>query len=964
MSKYNAFISYTHHSEMPLATALDNALTRFAKPWNRLRALRIYRDTDSQALTPNLLGAVEKAMDESEFLILLASPSSSASHWVPREVDHWVKNNPLENLLIVVCDGEIVWDDEAGDFDWDKTDCLPETLKGVYEGSPLYLDMRWSKGEEKLDLHHHQFKDNIARLSATVNGKSKEDMLSEEVTQFRRTTRIRNAAITTLSMLLVATAVAAMLAVQARNEAERQRDKAIKTSLRILVQNELDNNRLGHAVQIASAARERFGDDPLVREMGWQLVSHPTAVVNDFRGVATQFHRFSPDGTRLMTGLTNQGGSLDILVQDRLGGNEHLLQDVYAAHFIGDGSRLLLLKPSALMQLMVSGVTPGGDDVVSGCENWVDWNPVNQAGGPQYSYSLTNGVASPWVYDLETRETNHWEGEWFSGQDQTCGDFVRLFDDDGGHQRNVWAPGANGAVVSANGQRIAVVTDDGILVMDDGGTVSATLPGENPVLSSDGSLIATVTLEVDGEDYDPDTDVPFCIHLFTGIEYEGPWGEPAPEVVQEKICEPQELDIAGRGFTQVFTTSGEQVALLPGTHPVFAWDGIVTLGGQEVDGEPDQQPRLWDLQADAEGEHPMLLQMQGFKVVVSPDGKWIASGSRFNEKTWIWHRSGRFHAMVEGGDPVWVPGQPMLLTNLWGRVRIWHIERLKSGSREVVANIIEVPKEAMDAEDDFDFWAECDAECDPGPRYQVNLEGIKTPVISVTPGTSVEPVELETVIRITRSPLAEPVTEADGQFTMVQHKVLGCDAQSTRYKGNLMLLACRADGTWRIYDLDADKSYIDPQNHHAILIGKHGPNLQQAGFSPDGNQIISIDVDGLARLWDISSGTTTSTPIELDLGEKALMYAFSPDSEMVALTPFSGVARLWNTAGELLAAMPLRDSREHFRGMRFFNEGKHLVFAGTDKNEVNFYTIWTTDLDALYDEFSWLPKLTPDPLTQ
>ena len=117
MKKYNAFISYTHKSEMPLALALDAALTKFAKPWNKLRALRIYRDTDSQGLTPNLLAAVEQAMAASEYLILLASPSAAGSPWVPREIDYWVKSHPLDKLLIVVCEGEVIWDEENGDFD-------------------------------------------------------------------------------------------------------------------------------------------------------------------------------------------------------------------------------------------------------------------------------------------------------------------------------------------------------------------------------------------------------------------------------------------------------------------------------------------------------------------------------------------------------------------------------------------------------------------------------------------------------------------------------------------------------------------------------------------------------------------------------------------------------------------------------------------------------------------------------
>ena len=127
MKSYDAFISYTHRSEMDVAVALDDAMTRFAKPWNKLRAKRIYRDTDSQALTPNLLAAVQEAMNRSDFLILLASPESAQSNWVPAETRHWVENRPLDKLLIVVCAGEVAWDDDAGDFDWDRTDCLPRT---------------------------------------------------------------------------------------------------------------------------------------------------------------------------------------------------------------------------------------------------------------------------------------------------------------------------------------------------------------------------------------------------------------------------------------------------------------------------------------------------------------------------------------------------------------------------------------------------------------------------------------------------------------------------------------------------------------------------------------------------------------------------------------------------------------------------------------------------------------------
>ncbi|MDQ3698882.1 MAG: hypothetical protein M3373_12810 [Gemmatimonadota bacterium] len=42
--RYDAFISYSHALDGTLAPALQSALHRFAKPWYRLRARRVFRD--------------------------------------------------------------------------------------------------------------------------------------------------------------------------------------------------------------------------------------------------------------------------------------------------------------------------------------------------------------------------------------------------------------------------------------------------------------------------------------------------------------------------------------------------------------------------------------------------------------------------------------------------------------------------------------------------------------------------------------------------------------------------------------------------------------------------------------------------------------------------------------------------------------------------------------------------------
>ena len=87
---YKAFLSYSHTVDSELSAALQSALHRFAKPWNRLRAVRVFRDVSSLSATPALWPSVEAALSDSEFFLLLASPEAACSAWVRREVDWWL----------------------------------------------------------------------------------------------------------------------------------------------------------------------------------------------------------------------------------------------------------------------------------------------------------------------------------------------------------------------------------------------------------------------------------------------------------------------------------------------------------------------------------------------------------------------------------------------------------------------------------------------------------------------------------------------------------------------------------------------------------------------------------------------------------------------------------------------------------------------------------------------------------
>jgi hypothetical protein len=49
-----AFISYSRAVDGLLATRLESALERFAKPWYRLRAISVFRDDTDLAVNPRL----------------------------------------------------------------------------------------------------------------------------------------------------------------------------------------------------------------------------------------------------------------------------------------------------------------------------------------------------------------------------------------------------------------------------------------------------------------------------------------------------------------------------------------------------------------------------------------------------------------------------------------------------------------------------------------------------------------------------------------------------------------------------------------------------------------------------------------------------------------------------------------------------------------------------------------------
>src|SRR4051812_4062904 len=114
--QYDVFISYSYAGDDLLSERVQGGLSRFAKPWWRRRALNVFRDQTVLSANPGLWSSIAEAIDDSRFFLMLASPEAAASPWVTREVEHWRAKRGAEGLLILLTDGEIVWNDNTNDF--------------------------------------------------------------------------------------------------------------------------------------------------------------------------------------------------------------------------------------------------------------------------------------------------------------------------------------------------------------------------------------------------------------------------------------------------------------------------------------------------------------------------------------------------------------------------------------------------------------------------------------------------------------------------------------------------------------------------------------------------------------------------------------------------------------------------------------------------------------------------------
>ena len=226
--KYSAFISYSHQ-DTRAAAWLQRSIESYRLPANLAetntgvlrssgRFRRVFRDRDELPAGRDLGESIRKALEDSEFLIVVCSPASAQSHWVGLEIEEFRKTHNASRILSIVVDGEPLASTTLGDVD---SECFHPALgygargddgADVYE--PVAADLRQGRDGRRL-----------ARLKiiAGLLGVGL-DALVQRDTQRRQK---RMLAFSTASFIgMVVMTVLSFMAIDARNDEQLRRAEA------------------------------------------------------------------------------------------------------------------------------------------------------------------------------------------------------------------------------------------------------------------------------------------------------------------------------------------------------------------------------------------------------------------------------------------------------------------------------------------------------------------------------------------------------------------------------------------------------------------------------------------------------------------------------------------------------------------------------------------------------------------
>ncbi|MEU4769640.1 TIR domain-containing protein [Actinosynnema sp. NPDC023794] len=945
--RYDAFMSYSHAADQRIAPFLRRGLHRLARRWNQVWALRVFRDQESLAANPDLWDTIDKALRESRFFILLASPEAARSPWVGREVEYWRAEREQGTFLIALTGGEIVWDDSAGDFDWDRTTALPEALRGWFSAEPLWVDLSWARDEPELSLRHSRFRVDVATLAAAVHGKAKEELDSEDVRRHRVATWVRRGVAAALTVLLVAVLGLGARTILQQQEAIEQGRQALSRA--VAAKSELMEDSDPELSRLLALAAWRVAGTPEAEAAMVQAAARP-GVGRVAAGGPVEAVAFSPDGKRLVTGGEHVR-VWDTSTLRQVGGtatdDEGATQVVQVSP---DGRTLLTAGPGPSARLWDLGTgallaEPRQDDTTSPWSN----GSVSAAFSPDGTRLVLGDPGHEvTVWDIASEKAVHTVG-------------VPQIDP---YQRNSVRPSV---AFHPSGGSFAALGSDGAVRSWDTATGTAlgeplpahpgdkaSLVGPVIVFSPDGALFATGGADGTIRFWDTATRRPIGASLT---------GHTRPD--RTSLAQSFAFSADGR----VFAAGSEDGTVRlwdvrsrnPLGEPLNGHTRAVTSVAFSPDGRTlasgarDGTTRLWNVAELLQLGHPAI-EHSGmlYALAFSPDGKTLVTGGD-NGETAGDHGSmeacghsgwgvcyvdrGRF-VVIGGGQAVQFyyplgtrlppPGPPRTLM-LWDVAQRRALTDLPTPDRTPVLAVAFSPDGATVAAGGMGDGLAGTVLWDHANRVP-RAEPLAAD-LSLVRAAAFSP-DGHLLVTAGEGRLATGKVDEDDSRTQVtfwdpkdRTRLGAVDTGHTTYAvafspDGLLLATGNRQGEVRLWDTGTRSPVGD------VLKGHTGP-VGALTFSPDGTTLASAGDDGAIRVWDVAGRRAAGDPM---VGHSGAVYslAFHPDGRTLASGGGDNSVRLWNVAARKQVNGPHVRHRQPVRAVAFSPDGTTLASAGED----------------------------------
>jgi WD40 repeat protein len=351
-SDYDVFISYARSVSTPLAIDLQHELERFAKKWNQVRAVRVFRDDSSMSANTGLWSTIESALTTARYLILIATPESAASEYVGNEVRWWLEHKGAESILLVLAGGRLTWDRVGGGFTPDSV--VPPVLQHAFPEEPRWIDMTWYGQPGSAGASDPRFQDRVADLAAPVRGVDRDALIGANLAEHRKTMRRARIAIAALATLLVGALVAGGVAITQRNTAKRFFADAIGQRLAPeaaqILKNELAGG-IGRGLQETLVSQQlKSAPDPGAYLNAWVVVSRVDKVVD---AATSGYVLVSSKLGRIATHSAARPGDIQIWDTDLkpIGKPIQAGDNSYPRAFSHDGSLLAVTNETGLLEL-------------------------------------------------------------------------------------------------------------------------------------------------------------------------------------------------------------------------------------------------------------------------------------------------------------------------------------------------------------------------------------------------------------------------------------------------------------------------------------------------------------------------------------------------------------------------------------------------------------------------------------